>query len=113
MTAAGTPVVEGRAIIQDYHIPGGIFGGAKTVRALKGVDFKVDKGKTLAIVGESGSGKSTLARVIALIDASWKPRSPNSIAAASSSLRSVRRPRSVRGVLSRGSLSACSVATGG
>ena len=64
-----TAVVEGRAIIQDYHVPGGIFGGAKTVRALKGVDFKVEKGKTLAIVGESGSGKSTLARVIALIDA--------------------------------------------
>jgi len=64
-----TAVVEGRAIIQDYHIPGGLFGGAKTVRALKGVDFKVEKGKTLAIVGESGSGKSTLARVIALIDA--------------------------------------------
>lgn len=63
------PVVEGRAIIQDYHVPGGMFGGAKTVRALKGVDFKVEKGKTLAIVGESGSGKSTLARVIALIDA--------------------------------------------
>ena len=68
-TTAATPVVEGRAIVQDYHVPGGIFGGAKTVRALKGVDFKVDKGKTLAIVGESGSGKSTLARVIALIDA--------------------------------------------
>ena len=64
-----TAVVEGRTIIQDYHIPGGLFGGAKTVRALKGVDFKVEKGKTLAIVGESGSGKSTLARVIALIDA--------------------------------------------
>ena len=67
--AAATPVVEGRAIVQDYHIPGGLFGGSKTVRALKGVDFKVEKGKTLAIVGESGSGKSTLARVIALIDA--------------------------------------------
>ncbi len=67
--AAATPVVEGRAIVQDYHGPGGLFGGGKTVRALKGVDFKVEKGKTLAIVGESGSGKSTLARVIALIDA--------------------------------------------
>ncbi|WP_226341280.1 ATP-binding cassette domain-containing protein, partial [Gemmobacter serpentinus] len=63
------PVLEGRQIVQDYHVPGGIFGGAKTVRALKGVDFKVEKGKTLAIVGESGSGKSTLARIIALIDA--------------------------------------------
>jgi len=69
MTTQTTPVVEGRAIVQDYHIPGGLFGAAKTVRALKGVNFRVDKGKTLAIVGESGSGKSTLARVIALIDA--------------------------------------------
>jgi ABC-type oligopeptide transport system ATPase subunit len=63
------PVVEGRAILRDYHVPGSLFAGGKTTRALKGVDFKVDKGKTLAIVGESGSGKSTLARIIALIDA--------------------------------------------
>ena len=61
-------VVEGKALTQDYHVPGGLLGGAKTVRALKGVDFKVERGKTLAIVGESGSGKSTLARIIALID---------------------------------------------
>ena len=64
-----TAVVEGRAIVQDYHIPGSLFTGSKTVRALNGIDFKVEKGKTLAIVGESGSGKSTLARIIALIDA--------------------------------------------
>lgn len=62
-------VVEGRGLIQDYHIPGGMFSPSKTVRALKGIDFTVEKGKTLAIVGESGSGKSTLARIIALIDA--------------------------------------------
>ena len=67
MTA--TPVVEGRAIVQDYHVPGSMFSAAKVVRALKGIDFAVQKGKTLAIVGESGSGKSTLARIIALIDA--------------------------------------------
>ena len=46
-----TAVVEGKAIIQDYRIPGGMFARARTVRALKGVDFKVEKGKTLAIVG--------------------------------------------------------------
>ncbi|MFV0383143.1 ATP-binding cassette domain-containing protein, partial [Paracoccus sp. (in: a-proteobacteria)] len=63
------PVVEGRALIQDYHIPGGMVAPARTVRALKGIDLRVDKGKTLAIVGESGSGKSTLARIISLIDA--------------------------------------------
>ncbi|VDC20220.1 ATP-binding cassette domain-containing protein [Pseudogemmobacter humi] len=61
-------VLEGRGITRDYHVPGGLFGGAKTVRALKGIDFKVEKGKTLAIVGESGSGKSTLGRIVALID---------------------------------------------
>ena len=64
-----TVVVEGKALTQDYHVGGGMFGGSKTVRAVKGVDFAVEKGKTLAIVGESGSGKSTLARIIALIDA--------------------------------------------
>ncbi|MGG2474061.1 ATP-binding cassette domain-containing protein, partial [Rhizobium sp. BR5] len=61
-------VVEGKGITRHYHVPGGMFGGAKTVQALKGIDFAVERGKTLAIVGESGSGKSTLARIIALID---------------------------------------------
>jgi len=62
-------VIEGRDLTQDYVVSGGMFTGTKTVRAVKGVDFTVEKGKTLAIVGESGSGKSTLSRIIALIDA--------------------------------------------
>jgi dipeptide transport system ATP-binding protein len=61
-------VVEGRNIMRDYHVPGGMFSPAKTVHAVKGVSFKAEKGKTLAIVGESGCGKSTLARIITLID---------------------------------------------
>ncbi len=69
MMGQDIPVVEGRAIVRDYHVPGSMFARGRDVRALKGIDFKVDKGKTLAIVGESGSGKSTLARIIALIDA--------------------------------------------
>ena len=61
-------VLEGRDIRRDYHVPGSMFAKAKTVNAVKGVSFSVEKGKTLAIVGESGCGKSTLARIITLID---------------------------------------------
>ncbi len=63
-----TTVLEGKNIVRDYHIGGGLFKGPRTVHAVKGVSFSVDKGKTLAIVGESGCGKSTLARIITLID---------------------------------------------
>ena len=62
------PILEGRNIVRDYAVPGSFFGKGRTVRAVKGVSFAVDKGKTLAIVGESGCGKSTLARIITLID---------------------------------------------
>ena len=61
-------VVEGRDIVRDYHMTGGLFRPARTVHAVKGVSFKVEQGKTLAIVGESGCGKSTLARIITMID---------------------------------------------
>ncbi|MBR2690907.1 MAG: dipeptide ABC transporter ATP-binding protein [Aquamicrobium sp.] len=64
-----TVVVEGKDIKRDYHVGGGMFRPARTVHAVKGVSFSVEKGKTLAIVGESGCGKSTLARIITLIDA--------------------------------------------
>ncbi len=62
-------VVEGRNIIRDYRMGGGLFSQERVVHAVKGVSFKVEKGKTLAIVGESGCGKSTLARIITMIDA--------------------------------------------
>src|SRR5690606_30554483 len=63
-----TAVLEGKNIVRDYHDAGSVFRAARTVHAVKGVSFSVEKGKTLAIVGESGCGKSTLARIITLID---------------------------------------------
>ncbi|MHC5233081.1 dipeptide ABC transporter ATP-binding protein [Brucella sp. LJL56] len=61
-------VLEARDIKRDYHVGGGLFGKPKVVHAVKGVSFKLEKGKTLAIVGESGCGKSTLARILTMID---------------------------------------------
>jgi peptide/nickel transport system ATP-binding protein len=36
----------------------------QVVKAVDGVDFEIERGKTLALVGESGCGKSTVARLV-------------------------------------------------
>lgn len=66
--ATQTPMLEIRDIKRDYRVPQGLFKDDKIVHAVKGVSFKLDRGKTLAIVGESGCGKSTLARILTFID---------------------------------------------
>ena len=62
-------ILEGKNLTRDYISKGSLFSPRKTVRALKGVSFQLERGKTLAIVGESGCGKSTLARILTMIDA--------------------------------------------
>ena len=66
--ASNNIMLEVRDIKRDYELPGGPFKPKKIVHAVKGVSFRLERGKTLAIVGESGCGKSTLARMLTFID---------------------------------------------
>jgi dipeptide transport system ATP-binding protein len=52
-----------------YPIKNGLFKKTQWLRAVDGISFVLQKGKTLAVVGESGCGKSTLARQLSLIEA--------------------------------------------
>jgi dipeptide transport system ATP-binding protein len=63
-----TPILEAKRLARDYSVSRGAFRAAATVKALAGVSFALEAGRTLAVVGESGSGKSTLARLLTLIE---------------------------------------------
>jgi len=57
------------------HFPVGgklFFGRRRTLKAVDGVDFAVERGKTFALVGESGCGKTTAGRAIVRL---YKPTS--------------------------------------
>lgn len=61
-------VLEAKDLTRHYQISGGMFSPTRTLKALDGASFVLERGKTLAVVGESGCGKSTLARVITMIE---------------------------------------------
>lgn len=63
-----TPLLKVAELKKYYPVKGGLFSADRTVKALDGVSFELQKGKTLAIVGESGCGKSTLGRLLTMIE---------------------------------------------
>jgi oligopeptide/dipeptide ABC transporter ATP-binding protein len=60
-------LLEGRDLVKYYPVTKGLL--QRTighVRAVDGVSFAIEKGKTLSLVGESGAGKTTTARAVLL-----------------------------------------------
>jgi dipeptide transport system ATP-binding protein len=64
-----TFILEANDLRRHYRLSRGLFKDPAILKALDGVSFTLEKGKTLAVVGESGCGKSTLARVLTMIEA--------------------------------------------
>ncbi|MDX8351802.1 oligopeptide/dipeptide ABC transporter ATP-binding protein [Cognatiyoonia sp. IB215182] len=57
-------ILEASALRREFVTRRPLFGAPTVVRAVDGVDLKIQRGETFSIVGESGCGKSTLARLL-------------------------------------------------
>ena len=66
--ATQQPLLQAIDLKKHYPVKKGIFAPERLVKALDGVSFTLERGKTLAVVGESGCGKSTLGRLLTMIE---------------------------------------------
>src|SRR5437868_9063355 len=58
-------VLEAAGLSKHFRARRGLFGGQRgVVRAVDGISFAIESGKTLGVVGESGCGKTTTAKLV-------------------------------------------------
>src|SRR6266478_9051096 len=58
-------VLEAAGLSKHFRAKRGIFGGDHgVVRAVDGISFAIESGRTLGVVGESGCGKTTTAKLV-------------------------------------------------
>ncbi|MDD1781959.1 ABC transporter ATP-binding protein [Enterovibrio sp. ZSDZ35] len=68
MNQEQSPLLHAVDLKKYYPVKQGLFKPDAEVKALDGVSFTLERGKTLAVVGESGCGKSTLGRLLTMIE---------------------------------------------
>ena len=59
-----SPLLQVQGLIKHFSVKGDLPFVTKTVHALDGIDFSLERNTSIGVVGESGSGKATLARCI-------------------------------------------------
>ena len=59
---ADTPIIRVEGLTKEYQI------GSETVRALRGIDLRIERNEYISVMGPSGSGKSTFMNVIGCLD---------------------------------------------
>jgi len=59
---------QGKILLKVTNIVKNYVSGAETLHILKGINFEIEEGKSVAISGQSGSGKSTLLNIIGGLD---------------------------------------------
>ena len=60
-----TAVLQASDLTKHFRARRGFFGGERgVVRAVDGISFAIDPGRTLGVVGESGCGKTTTAKLV-------------------------------------------------
>ncbi|GGL77714.1 ABC transporter ATP-binding protein [Streptomyces fumigatiscleroticus] len=64
------PILRVSGLVKHYPLTRGILFKKQVgaVKAVDGVDFRLDRGETLGIVGESGCGKSTVAKLLVSLE---------------------------------------------
>jgi peptide/nickel transport system ATP-binding protein len=62
--ASEQPLLQVDGLQKLYAVGGGLFGGARTIAAVKQASFSIAENEFVALVGESGSGKSTVAKML-------------------------------------------------